>query len=103
MTLTFLSLPNEIWIIIFCYLSSRHTWRTFFGIIKCLNQLIKSIRFSFIYIVCYSNLMLMYPWIHRSTLTGRQVTSIILTNIKWLNGLTIDFDDDRIYWADVCL
>ncbi|CAF4205785.1 unnamed protein product, partial [Rotaria sp. Silwood2] len=41
-----------------------------------------------------------YPSIRRSTLTGRQVTYIITTNIRWPNGLTIDFDDDRIYWAD---
>ncbi|CAF0924729.1 unnamed protein product [Rotaria sordida] len=42
MTLTFESLPNEIWLIIFSYLSSRHTWRTFFGINKRLNQLLTS-------------------------------------------------------------
>ncbi|CAF1581398.1 unnamed protein product, partial [Rotaria sordida] len=41
-----------------------------------------------------------YPSIRRSTLTGRQVTYIVTTNIRWPNGLTIDFDDDRIYWAD---
>ncbi len=28
------------------------------------------------------------------------MTYIITTNIKWANGLTIDFDDDRIYWTD---
>ena len=44
-----------------------------------------------------------YPSIRRSTLTGRQVTYIITTNIRWPNGLTIDFDDDRIYWADAYL
>ncbi|CAM4944086.1 unnamed protein product [Rotaria socialis] len=41
-----------------------------------------------------------FPSIRRSTLTGRQVTYVITTNIRWPNGLTIDFDDDRIYWAD---
>ncbi|CAF0886571.1 unnamed protein product [Adineta steineri] len=41
-----------------------------------------------------------YPSIRRSTLTGRQVAYLITTNIRWPNGLTIDFDDDRIYWAD---
>ncbi|CAF0957368.1 unnamed protein product [Adineta ricciae] len=41
-----------------------------------------------------------YPSIRRSTLTGRQVTYVITTNIRWPNGLTVDFDDDRIYWAD---
>ena len=44
-----------------------------------------------------------FPSIRRSTLTGRQVTYVITTNIRWPNGLTIDFDDDRIYWADAWL
>jgi hypothetical protein len=44
-----------------------------------------------------------YPSIRRSTLTGRQVTYVITTNIRWPNGLTVDFDDDRIYWADAYL
>ena len=45
----------------------------------------------------------MYPSIRRSSLTGRQTTYIVTTNIRWPNGLTIDFDDDRIYWADAWL
>ncbi|CAF4271666.1 unnamed protein product, partial [Rotaria magnacalcarata] len=28
------------------------------------------------------------------------MTYVITTSIRWPNGLTIDFDDDRIYWAD---
>ncbi|CAF3878575.1 unnamed protein product, partial [Rotaria sp. Silwood2] len=40
MALMFESLPNEIWLIIFSYLSSRHIWRGFFGINKRLNQLL---------------------------------------------------------------
>lgn len=44
-----------------------------------------------------------YPSIRRSTLTGRQVTYVITTSIRWPNGLTVDFDDDRIYWADAWL
>ncbi|CAF4702225.1 unnamed protein product [Rotaria sp. Silwood1] len=40
MTHMFESLPNEIWLIIFSYLSSRHIWRGFFGINKRLNQLL---------------------------------------------------------------
>jgi hypothetical protein len=42
MTLTFESLPNEIWFIIFTYLSSRHIWQAFSGINKRLNQLLTS-------------------------------------------------------------
>ena len=44
-----------------------------------------------------------YPSIRRSTLAGRQAAYVITTNIRWPNGLTIDFDDDRIYWADAWL
>ncbi|CAF1308989.1 unnamed protein product, partial [Didymodactylos carnosus] len=44
-----------------------------------------------------------YPSIRRSSLTGRQQTYLITTNVRWPNGLTIDFDDDRIYWADAYL
>ncbi|CAF5210743.1 unnamed protein product, partial [Rotaria magnacalcarata] len=42
MTLTFESLPNEIWLSIFTYLPSRHIWRAFFGINRRLNQLLTS-------------------------------------------------------------
>jgi hypothetical protein len=42
MTLTFESLPNEIWLMIFAYLSSRHIWRAFVGINRRLNQLFSS-------------------------------------------------------------
>jgi hypothetical protein len=42
MALTFESLPNEIWLIIFTYLSSRHIWRAFFDINRRLNQLLTS-------------------------------------------------------------
>ena len=42
MTVTLESLPNEIWVMIFVYLSSRHIWRAFFGINKRFNQLLTS-------------------------------------------------------------
>jgi hypothetical protein len=42
MSLTFESLPNEIWYMIFTYLYSRHIWRAFFGINRRLNQLLTS-------------------------------------------------------------
>ncbi|CAF1517545.1 unnamed protein product, partial [Rotaria sordida] len=41
-----------------------------------------------------------YPSIHRSTLIDRQVTYVITTNIRWPNGLTINFDDNPVYWTD---
>ncbi|CAF1269456.1 unnamed protein product [Rotaria sordida] len=42
MTLTFELLSNEIWLIIFSYLSSRRVWRAFSGINRRLNQLLTS-------------------------------------------------------------
>ncbi len=42
MTLTFESLPNEIWLMIFGYVSSWQIWRAFFGINRRLNQLFTS-------------------------------------------------------------
>lgn len=40
------------------------------------------------------------PMIGRSSLVGSQFEKIITTNIKWPNGLTIDFEQDKLYWAD---
>ena len=40
------------------------------------------------------------PAILRSSLAGSDLKSLIKTDIKWPNGLTIDFDDDMLYWAD---
>lgn len=40
------------------------------------------------------------PMIVRSSLAGSQYEKIITTDIKWPNGLTIDFEKDKLYWAD---
>lgn len=40
------------------------------------------------------------PVITRSSLVGTQLERIVTTNIKWPNGLTIDFEQDKLYWAD---
>lgn len=40
------------------------------------------------------------PIIARSSLAGSDYKPIVRTDIKWPNGLTIDFDDDKLYWAD---
>lgn len=40
------------------------------------------------------------PMIARTSLAGSNFVKIISTEIKWPNGLTIDFDDDKLYWAD---
>jgi len=40
------------------------------------------------------------PKIERATLAGNGKTSIVSLDLHWPNGLTIDFDDDKLYWAD---
>lgn len=42
------------------------------------------------------------PKIERSGMDGDQTTrsTIIGSNIQWPNGLTIDYADNKIYWAD---
>ena len=40
------------------------------------------------------------PRIGRTTMTGRQNTPIIDSGLGWPNGLTIDYDEDKLYWAD---
>ncbi len=40
------------------------------------------------------------PMIARSSLAGSNFKRIITTDIKWPNGLTIDFDEEKLYWAD---
>ena len=40
------------------------------------------------------------PMIVRTSLAGSDYKRIITTDIKWPNGLTIDFDEEKIYWAD---
>lgn len=40
------------------------------------------------------------PMIVRTSLAGSEFTKIVTSDIKWPNGLTIDFDKDKLYWAD---
>ncbi len=40
------------------------------------------------------------PMIARSSLVGANYKPIITTDIKWPNGLTIDFSTSRLFWAD---
>ena len=38
--------------------------------------------------------------IERATLAGNARTAILDTELYWPNGLTIDFDEDMMYWVD---
>lgn len=40
------------------------------------------------------------PMIARSSLVGSNYKQIVTTDIKWPNGLTIDFEAERLYFAD---
>lgn len=40
------------------------------------------------------------PMIARSSTAGSQFEKIVTTNIKWPNGLAIDFQQEKLYWAD---
>ncbi|XP_043931281.1 low-density lipoprotein receptor-related protein 2 [Protopterus annectens] len=41
--------------------------------------------------------------IERATLAGNFRTVIVNTSLVWPNGLTLDYDDERLYWADANL
>jgi len=43
------------------------------------------------------------PMIVRSSLSGSNYQRIITTDIRWPNGLTIDFNEEKLYWADAYL
>ena len=40
------------------------------------------------------------PYIRRATMNGYEPKAIILSNLGWPNGLTVDMIESRIYWAD---
>ncbi|GFR69842.1 low-density lipoprotein receptor-related protein 2-like, partial [Elysia marginata] len=40
------------------------------------------------------------PKIERATMAGNQRSAIVYTDLGWPNGLTVDFEEERIYWAD---
>lgn len=40
------------------------------------------------------------PKIERADMDGNKRKSVIVDQIFWPNGLTIDYMDSRIYWAD---
>ena len=40
------------------------------------------------------------PAVERSTLTGGNRTALITRDIYWPNGITVDYQNKRIYWID---
>lgn len=41
--------------------------------------------------------------IERATLGGNFRTEIVNSSLVWPNGLTLDYEDERLYWADASL
>ena len=43
------------------------------------------------------------PYIKHATMDGYNPKAIVETNLGWPNGLTVDMNTSRIYWADARL
>ncbi|XP_063285770.1 low-density lipoprotein receptor-related protein 2 [Pelobates fuscus] len=43
------------------------------------------------------------PYVGRVGMDGKNKTAIITTKIEWPNGITIDYTNDKLYWADAHL
>ena len=43
------------------------------------------------------------PGIYRTSMAGRNKQPIVTRDMRWPNGLSIDFADDKLYWADAKL
>ena len=43
------------------------------------------------------------PHIGRAALDGQDVVPIVTEDIYWPNGLALDYDEQRLYWADAKL
>lgn len=41
--------------------------------------------------------------IERATLGGNFRTEIVNSSLVWPNGLTLDYEEERLYWADASL
>ena len=44
-----------------------------------------------------------FPRIERASLSGRNRKVIISRNVGWPNGLNLDHDEAKLYWADALL
>lgn len=40
------------------------------------------------------------PKIERATLAGNLRKTLVSTNLQWPNGLSIDMNEDKLYWTD---
>lgn len=63
--------------------------------INCLFRCV----FSYMYYTDWGR----FPRIERSSLAGRNQQVLVSTGLGWPNGLTIDFEEDKLYWADAQL
>ena len=40
------------------------------------------------------------PCIKHATMDGQNAKAIVVTGLRWPNGLTIDIEGSRIFWTD---
>lgn len=43
------------------------------------------------------------PFIARMGLDGTNIVKIITNSVYWPNGITVDYESDRIFWVDAYL
>ena len=41
------------------------------------------------------------PKIEKAEMTGKARSTIVSSNLHWPNGLTLDHDNNRLYWVDL--
>ena len=74
-------------------------WPTiYFGFRKHLQGLTSVARFHFRYM--YYSDWGRNPRIERASMSGRGQTIVVQGDLGWPNGLTIDYDENKLYWAD---
>ena len=44
-----------------------------------------------------------FPRIERASMSGRGQLILVQGSLGWPNGLTIDYDESKLYWADAML
>lgn len=40
------------------------------------------------------------PKIAKANMDGSAITSLVTSTIKWPNGITVDYEEDYVYWVD---
>ena len=62
--------------------------------------------YGLLYIFCFDRIMYWTDWgyhskIERADMSGKQRVALVNLPLSWPNGLTLDKDENRLYWVDV--